>query len=96
MTIRYHEDEEVRRKTALAPLPCYAGFPMDGVGKVYDRLRREMSMTMPEDVLQWEKGDWAVGIPHTLNDKETYQILKEYETRVIEGNIKDGYTERCD
>lgn len=83
LTILYHENEEYREKIALAPMPCYATFPIDDIGEEYDSLRKESLFSLPEYTIKWNKGDWALGIPHGVSDINTYKIFKEYKKFVI-------------
>jgi len=95
VTIKYYEDPEVREHIALAPMPCYASFPLSGEGLAYDKLRKEVVAAMPDSILEWEEGDWAVGVPYTVSDKYTYQILKDFESKVIREKDDNNYKERC-
>ncbi len=87
LTIKYHESEECREKIALAPMQTYATFPLDGIGEEYEDLRSECIFSLDENIVQWKKGDWSVGVPHTINDVNTYKILKKYEKFVIKEKI---------
>ena len=76
-------------------MPCYSSFPLNGVGKSYDKVRTELSVLSIEDKLQWQPGDWAVGTTHTVSGKDTYNVLKDYVEKVIEDRREDNYEERC-
>jgi hypothetical protein len=89
LTIRYHEMEEAKENIALAPMECYATFPLDGVGEEFDRVRAESIFAMPGSITQWKYGDWAVGVPPTVNDMNTYKILKDYEKKIIKGKSNE-------
>ena len=78
-------DKNQASKVSLVPVGCYAGVPYDGIGPEYDRNYCEMRMA--KDVHQWKKGDWAVGVPMTADDKDVYKILKSYEDKIIGVNL---------
>jgi hypothetical protein len=87
LTIKYHEmQKEDQDKIALAPMQSYATFPLDGVGEEYNDLRFNTYFSMPENVVQWKIGDWAIGVPHTVNDVNTYKILSKYKKFVMKGD----------
>ena len=79
----------------MAPIPCYATFPVNKIGKHYDKLREEVRILDNQEVLEWEYGDWAVGVPPTVDDQTTYKILKDFENKIVKGKLKNEYKERC-
>ena len=89
LTILWHENEEFREKIALAPMPCYATFAIDDVGNEYDELRQECLFSVSDYIQQWKKGDWALGMPHSVSDISTYRIFKKYEKLIIKEKVEN-------
>lgn len=83
LTIKYHESAEMREKTALAPMECYATLPLDGKGKHYDRVRMEALYALDKNIQQWQYGDWALGVPISNTVEDKFKVFKDYEKYVI-------------
>ncbi len=83
LTTLYHESKEIRDKISLVPIPNYSSFPLNGKGPHFDRLRIDMNFCTKKYITNWKPDDWAMGVPHTINDEDTYKIFNEYSEGLI-------------
>lgn len=87
LTIKYRElSEKDKSKISLVPLEKYASIPGEDSpsSPVFNRVKKACKFAIKENRKDWEKNDWAIGVPLICNPADTFEVLNYYSKLIEE------------